>query len=82
MKTIIFGAIALAFAVPAAAQTAPAGHPADDAKHEQSKHDCKACCEKMKSHGGKLEGMDQKGHGERGEMHGGDKSAGHGGDQH
>lgn len=77
MKTIIFSAIALAFAVPATAQTAPAaGHPAEH-KHEQGKHDCKACCEKMKSQGGKMEGMDKKGHGERGEMHGGDKSADH-----
>ena len=38
MKKIIFGAIALAFAVPVAAQTAPAEHKME-------------CCEKMKAEG-------------------------------
>jgi hypothetical protein len=61
MKTII-GAIALLVALPAAAQTAaPAANP--HAGHEQGKaeHDCKACCEKMKKQGGKMECMDHKG---------------------
>jgi hypothetical protein len=39
MKKMIFGAIALAIAVPAAAQTAPAEAPKAD------------CCEKMKAEG-------------------------------
>ena len=68
MKKIILGAIALALAVPAIAQTAPAtdphaGHgqqPMDHSKHDGSKHDCKECCEKMKGQGGKMECMDKK----------------------
>lgn len=66
---ILFGALALALAVPAAAQTAPAGaqeshapHKGmDHGEHQQGKHDCKACCEKMKQSGGKMECMDRKG---------------------
>ena len=58
---MIFGAIALTFAVPAFAQTTPAAdNHADHAKHEMSKHDCKECCEKMKQQGGKMECMDKK----------------------
>lgn len=69
MKTIIFSALALALAVPAAAQTAPAADPhaghvqhqgMDHSKHMQGKHDCKECCEKMKQQGGKMECMDKK----------------------
>lgn len=68
MKMII-GALALALAVPAAAQTAPAGAHDDHAqhqgmdhsKHEAGKHDCKDCCEKMKGKDGKMECMDKKG---------------------
>lgn len=57
MKTLI-GAIALTLAVPAVAQTAPAADShASHARHQQDKHDCKACCEKMKQHGGKMECM-------------------------
>lgn len=71
MKTII-GAIALAIAVPAAAQTVSAtdphaGHqmPAsmqgmDHSQHQQGQHDCKKCCEMMKGKGGKMECMDRK----------------------
>ena len=66
---MIFGALALALAVPAAAQTAPAGAPdshaqhkgMDHSKHSQGKHDCKACCDKMKGKDGKMECMDKKG---------------------
>ena len=67
---MIFGALALALAVPAAAQTgpaadAPAGHAQhqgmDHSKHQQGKHDCKECCDKMKQSGGKMECMDKKG---------------------
>lgn len=66
---MIFGALALALAVPAAAQTAPAAAPDAHAQHKgmdhgkpgQSKHDCKACCDKMKQPGGKMECMDKKG---------------------
>lgn len=67
---MIFGALALAFAVPAAAQTAPvadpqAGHAQhqgmDHSQHSQGKHDCKECCDKMKQSGGKMECMDKKG---------------------
>ena len=67
MKTFI-GAIALAFAVPAFAQTAPtaadphAHHQGmDHAKQSQGKHDCKECCEKMKGKDGKMECMEKKG---------------------
>ena len=61
---MFFGALALALAVPAAAQTAPAAVP--DAHSQQkgmdhSKHDCKDCCDKMKQSGGKMECMDKKG---------------------
>jgi uncharacterized protein involved in copper resistance len=65
MKTI-FGAFALAFAVPAAAQTAPVADPhaqhkgMDHSQHQQPKHDCKECCEKMKGKDGKMECMDKK----------------------
>jgi hypothetical protein len=65
MKTII-GAIALTFAVPAFAQTAPATDPhaqhqgMDHSQHQQGKHDCKECCEKMKGKDGKMECMDKK----------------------
>ncbi len=70
MKTIIFSAFALALAVPAAAQTAPAADPQaghaqhqgmDHSQHMQGKHDCKEHCEKMKQSGGKMECMDKKG---------------------
>lgn len=63
---IIIGAIALAFAVPAFAQTAPAIDPhaqhqgMDHSQHQQGKHDCKECCEKMKGKDGKMECMDKK----------------------
>jgi uncharacterized protein involved in copper resistance len=66
MKTII-SAIALTIAIPAYAQTAPAADPhaqhkgMDHSKDSESKHDCKACCEKMKQSGGKMECMDKKG---------------------
>ena len=65
MKTIL-GAIALTFAIPAYAQTAPAADPhanhkgMDHGEHQQAKHDCKACCEKMKGKGGKMECMEKK----------------------
>ena len=65
MKTIV-SAIALTFAVPAFAQTAPATDPhaqhqgMDHSKHQQGKHDCKECCEKMKGKDGKMECMDKK----------------------
>ena len=66
---IIIGAIALAFAVPAAAQTAPAADPhaghkmpgMDHSRHQQGKHDCKDCCDKMKQSGGKMDCMGTKG---------------------
>jgi hypothetical protein len=60
MKTMI-GAIALTLAVPAFAQTAPAADPhaqhkdMDHSQHGQAKHDCKACCERMKGKDGKME---------------------------
>ena len=66
MKTLL-GAIALALAVPAFAQTAPAADPhaqhkgMDHSQHQQGKHDCKECCEKMKGKDGKMECMDKKG---------------------
>ena len=68
MKTL-FGAIALLIAAPVAAQTAPAADPQpgqaqhqgmDHSQHSQGKHDCKACCEKMKGKDGKMECMDKK----------------------
>ena len=65
MKTII-GAIALTFAVPAYAQTAPAADPhahhkdMDHGQDKPDKHDCKACCEKMKGKDGKMECMEKK----------------------
>ena len=65
MKTIL-GAIALTFAVPAYAQTAPAADPhaqhkdMDHGQHQPGKHDCKACCEKMKGKDGKMECMEKK----------------------
>ena len=65
MKTFI-GAIALIIAAPVAAQTAPAADPhaqhqgIDHSQHEQGKHDCKQCCEKMKGKDGKMECMDKK----------------------
>ena len=71
MKMII-GALALALAVPAVAQTAPARVPDAHAQHQgmdhsqdqKGKHDCKACCDKMKQSGGKMECMDKKGEAE------------------
>ena len=61
MKTLI-GAIALAIAVPAVAQTAPATDPhAGHSEQGKAKHDCKECCEKMKDKNGKMECMDEKG---------------------
>ena len=72
MKMII-GALALALAVPAAAQTAPAADPhaghqmsaqmqgMDHSQHQQGKHDCKDCCDKMTPSGGKLAGLDTTG---------------------
>ena len=66
MKTII-SAIALTFAVPAFAQTAPAAtdphahHKGmDHGQQGQGKHDCKECCEKMKGKDGKMECMEKK----------------------
>lgn len=65
---MIFGAFALAIAVPAAGQATPAVDPhaghaqqqgMDHSKHKQGEHDCKQCCEKMKQ-GGKMECMDKK----------------------
>jgi Spy/CpxP family protein refolding chaperone len=67
---MIFGALALALAVPAAAQTAPATDPhaghhqqmeMDHSKHQQGMHDGMDCCEKMKQSGGKMECMDKEG---------------------
>ena len=66
MKTLI-SAVALTFAVPALAQTAPVADPhaqhqgMDHSQHAQGKHDCKECCEKMKGKDGKMECMDKKG---------------------
>ena len=65
MKTLI-STIALTLAVPAFAQTAPAADPhaqhkgMDHSQHQQGKHDCKECCEKMKGKDGKMECMDKK----------------------
>ena len=67
MKTLI-GAIALAIAVPAVAQTAPATDPhAGQAEPGKAKHDCKECCEKMKGKDGKMECMGEKGEAKPGE---------------
>jgi len=61
MKMLI-GAIALAIAIPAVAQTAPATDPhAGHAEPGKAKHDCKECCEKMKDKDGKMECMENKG---------------------
>ena len=58
----MIGAIALALAVPAVAQNAPATDPhAGHAEQGKAKHDCKECCEKMKGKDGKMECMDKKG---------------------
>jgi hypothetical protein len=66
MKMLI-GAVALALAVPAVAQTAPAAdphavhaQPMDHSPHKAGEHDCKECCEKMKQQDGKMECMDEK----------------------
>jgi len=70
MKTLI-GALALIIAAPVAAQTAtPPAAPSpmgqmdhskmNHGQHMQGKHDCKACCEKMKGKDGKMECMDKK----------------------
>ena len=68
MKTLI-GAIALVIAAPFAAQAAPAANPhaghaqqqgMDHSQHQQGKHGCKECCDKMKGKDGKLECMDKK----------------------
>jgi hypothetical protein len=48
MKKLIFGAIALAIAVPAAAQTAPAEHKMDCCEKMKSEH--KECCCKDMDH--------------------------------
>jgi hypothetical protein len=67
MKTLI-GAIALIIAAPVSAQAAPAADPhaghaqhqgMDHSKHQQGKHDCKECCEKMKGKDSKMECMDK-----------------------
>ena len=69
MKMLI-GALALILAAPVAAQTAPvadsnAGHAQhqgmDHSQHQQGKHDCKECCEKMKGKDGKMECMEKHG---------------------
>jgi len=70
MMKMIFGALALALAVPAAAQTAPAAEPQaghaqhqgmDHSQHNQGTHDCKEHCDKMKQSGSKMECMDKEG---------------------
>ena len=67
MKTFI-GAIALIITAPVAAQTAPAADPhaghaqhqgMDHSQHQQGKHDCKECCEKMKGKDGKMDCTDK-----------------------
>ncbi len=70
MKTIILSAVALAFAAPALGQTPPAEPKMDS--HEKMKAEGKECC---------CKDMAKKDHGERGEHHGGDKSAEHGAHQ-
>ena len=73
MKTFI-GAIALALAIPATAQTLPAAtdphaghqtmdhsqHKGMDHSRHAAKHECKECCEKMKQQDGKMACMDKK----------------------
>lgn len=67
MKMTI-GALALALSVPTAAQTAPLGahdgiaqhQGRDHSQHQQGKHGCKECCEKMKGKDGEMECMDKK----------------------
>ena len=68
MKTLI-SAIALIIAAPVSAQASPAAYPhaghaqhqgMDHSKHQQGKHDCKECCEKMKQQDGKMECMEKK----------------------
>jgi len=61
MKTFL-GALTLALAVPAVAQTAPATDPQAGQHapprpldHTPAKHDCKECCEKMKSKDGRMD---------------------------
>lgn len=83
MKMLI-GALALALAVPAAAQTAPAPDPhaahkgMDHSQHQKGKHDCKDCCDKMKQSGGKMDCMDKKGEAKPA----GPESGGHAGHAH
>ena len=69
MKMLI-GALALILAAPVAAQTAPAADPnaghaqhqgMDHSQHQQGKHDCKECCEKMKGKDGKMECIEKHG---------------------
>ena len=65
MKMFI-GAIALAISTPVMAQKntvadIPHGQAADHSQHERvGEHDCKACCEKMKSKNDKMDCMDNK----------------------
>jgi len=61
MKKLIFGAIALAIAVPAAAQTAPAEHKMDCCEKMKAEH--KECC--CKDMAGKDHAMDHAKHGEK-----------------
>lgn len=63
MKMMI-GALALGLAVPAFGQAAPASDPhaahsqmMQHGQHEAGKHDCSACCEKMKQSGDKMDCM-------------------------
>ena len=75
MNTILT-AIALTIALPAMAHAQATPVPAPESKQD--------CCEKMKAKGKECccKHMAEKGHGERGEMHGGDKSAEHDAHQH
>jgi hypothetical protein len=84
MKTILT-ALALTFALPAFAQTAPAApadaHPGHHGQHQQGheghKEDCckdKPCCEKMKADGKKMDCCEKK----AGEAGTADAHAGHG----
>lgn len=65
MKSFV-GAIALLVAVPAYAQTAPVADPHSghsmptDHQKDSIKHDCKACCDKMKKADGTMDCMDNK----------------------
>ena len=92
---ILFSAIVLTLAVPAYAQTTPAtdphaGHsmPAgmDHSQHQQGKHDCKECCEKMKgkdagiSRQDLFQGLGRGGEGRGGEGRGGEGRGGRGGE--